>query len=187
MRLFVALDFPDEVRSAIRNLIARLKPLARNARWVRPEAMHITLKFIGETNDAKIDSIRSALAPIHSGKPVEMHFRGVGFFPDERRPRVAWCGVEVSPNLSQLAADVEFALEPLGIPREARAFVPHLTLARIQSPGRLDELIRAAKESAALDFGTARETEFHLIESILKPSGAEYKRVATCAFVKEKA
>jgi 2'-5' RNA ligase len=187
MRLFVALDFPDEVRSAIRDLIAKLKPLARNARWVRPEAMHITLKFIGETDDAKADSIRAALAPIHSPQPVDMHFRGVGFFPDERRPRVAWCGVEASPNLAQLAADVEGALEPLGISRETRAFVPHLTMARFQSPGRLDELIRAAKESAALDFGTARETDFHLFQSILKPSGAEYKRLATYAFVREKA
>lgn len=187
MRLFVALDFPDEVRSAIRDLIAKLKPLARNARWVCPEAMHITLKFIGETDAGEVASIRDALAPIHSGKPVDMRFRGVGFFPDERRPRVMWCGVEASPNLAQLAADVERALELLGNPRESRAFVPHLTLARFQSPGRLDELIRAAKESAALEFGTARETEFHLIESILKPSGAEYKRVATYAFVKEKA
>jgi 2'-5' RNA ligase len=186
MRLFVALDFPDEVRSAIRDLIASLKPLARNARWVRPETMHITLKFIGETNAAKVASIRAVLAPIHSPLLVEMHFRGVGFFPDERRPRVMWCGVEASPNLAELAAGVESALEPLGISRESRAFVPHLTLARFQSPVRLDELIRAANESATLEFGTAHETEFHLIESILKPSGAEYKRVATYVFVKEK-
>jgi 2'-5' RNA ligase len=187
VRLFVALDFPDEVRNAIRDLIARLKPLARNARWVRPEAMHITLKFIGETDAAKVASIRAALAPIHSPQSVDMHFRGVGFFPDERRPRVAWCGVEASANLAELAAGVECALELLGISRESRAFVPHLTLARFQSPGRLDELIRAAKESATLEFGTAREMEFHLIESILKPSGAEYRRVATYAFVKENA
>jgi len=187
MRLFVALDFPDEVRGAIRDLIARLKPLCSNARWVRPEAMHITLKFIGETDAAKVVSIRAALAPIHSPRPIEIRFRGVGFFPDERRPRVVWCRVEASPNLAELAAGVEGALEPLGIPRESRAFVPHLTLARFQSPGRLDELIRAAKESAALEFGTARESDFHLIESILKPSGAEYRRVATYAFVKEKA
>jgi len=185
MRLFVALDFPDEVRNAIRDLIARLKPLCRDARWVRPEAMHITLKFIGETDATRLESIRTALGPIHSPQSVEMRFRGVGFFPNDRRPRVAWCGVEASANLAQLAADVECALEPLGIPRESRAFTPHLTLARFQTPARLDDLVQAAKELAASDFGTARETNFHLFESILKPSGAEYRRVATYAFVRE--
>ena len=188
MRLFVALDLPREVRDAIGELIARLKPLCKSARWIRPEAMHITLKFIGhaigDADAQKLADTRAALATVRSDAPVEMNFRGVGFFPDARRPRVVWCGVESSANLAQLAADVERALEPLGIPREERAFVPHLTLARFKSFGGTGKLVRAAEEMKAADFGSARETEFHLYQSILKDSGAEHKKIESYPFVK---
>lgn len=184
MRLFVALDLPDEVRRALGDLIARLKPDCRGARWVRPEGMHLTLKFIGETAPQKLDSIRSALAAVQSDQPVEMHFRGLGFFPNERRPRVVWCGMEASPNLAALAADVDRALKPLGIPSETRAFVPHLTLARFDSHEGLEKIVRTAGELKSYDFGSARTTEFHLYESFLKRSGAEYKRLATFPIVR---
>lgn len=184
MRLFLALDFPDPVRQALDELMARLKPLCRGARWVRTEAMHTTLKFIGETDAKKLDGIRAALAPLRSAEAVEMHFRGVGFFPNERRPRVAWCGVEASANLAALVEDIERSLEPLGYARETRPFVPHLTLARFSSSQGLEKVVRAAEELKSYDFGSAREAEFYLYESILKPSGAEYKRVATFPFLK---
>ena len=179
MRIFVALDLTDEVRRALGDLIARLRPECRGARWVRPESMHLTLKFIGQTDSQKLDSIRDALAAVQSDQPVEMQFRGLGFFPNERRPRVIWCGVEASPNLAGLAADVDRALKPLGIPAETRAFVPHLTLARFDSNKGLEKIVRAADELKSYDFGSARNMEFHLCESFLKPSGAEYKRLAT--------
>ena len=188
MRLFVALDFPDAVRQTLRELIARLQPGFRSAKWVRPEAMHITLKFIGEVDGEKLAPIRGALAPVHSSAPVEIHFRGLGFFPNERRPRVLWCGVEASPNLAELAEAVQRALVPLDIPAESRDFVPHLTLARFNRDGGphrdLETLARAAGELKSYDFGRTRETEFHLIESILKPAGAEYRRLETFPIVK---
>jgi len=138
MRLFVAFDLPGEVRTALGEPIARLKPLCRAARWARPEGMHVTLKFIGHAiadgDTEKLDATRAALAAVQSSEPVEIRYRGIGFFPDARRPRVVWCGVEASANLAKLAADIESRLEPLGIPRETRAFVPHLTLARFKSP-----------------------------------------------------
>jgi RNA 2',3'-cyclic 3'-phosphodiesterase len=185
VRLFVALDLRKEVREAMRELITSLRPNAENARWVSPDGMHITLKFIGHVDAAKAGSIRAALTHSHSSQPVDMHFRGVGFFPNDKRPRVVWCGIEASPNLAQLAAQIERALEPLGIERESRDFAPHLTLARLNPPARADELVRAANELKLRDFGSARETEFHLFESITKPSGAEYKKLATYPFLKE--
>jgi len=188
VRLFVALDFPDAVRHAVRDLIARLKPTCRSAKWVRPEAMHITLKFIGEVNAEKLTPIRGALAPVYSAASVEMQFRGLGFFPNERRPRVLWCGVKASLNLAELAADVERALVPLGIPAESRDFVPHLTLARFQAEGGarrdLEALVRVAGELKSYDLGRTQETEFHLIESVLKPAGAEYKRLESFNLLK---
>jgi RNA 2',3'-cyclic 3'-phosphodiesterase len=187
VRLFVSLDFPDAVRERLRELIARLKAGSSGAKWVRPEGMHVTLKFIGETDPANLDPIRAALATAHSPRPVDMNFRGLGFFPHERQPRVLWCGVEASPNLPPLAANIADALVPLGFPREERKFTPHLTLARFPDPKRVQEIIRAAEKLKSYEFGSAHETEFHLIESKLKPTGAEYTRLASFSFVKEAA
>jgi RNA 2',3'-cyclic 3'-phosphodiesterase len=188
MRLFVAFDLPGEVRTALGEPIARLKPLCRAVRWARPEGMHVTLKFIGHAiadgDTEKLGAARAALAAVQSTEPVEIRYRGIGFFPDARRARVVWCGVEASANLAKLAADIESRLEPLGIPRETRAFVPHLTLARFKSPEGVDGLVRSAAEWSACDFGAARETEFHLYESLLKPGGAEYRKIETYSFVK---
>src|ERR1700747_1970385 len=103
MRLFVALDLREDVRCALGDLMAKLKPLSPDARWVRREGMHVTLKFIGhavETGDAaKLDAVRAALAAVRSGRPVEMNFSGVGFFPNAQCSRVIWCGVQASENL----------------------------------------------------------------------------------------
>jgi 2'-5' RNA ligase len=188
MRLFVALDFPDVVRNSLREFIARLKPACSGAKWVRPEAMHVTLKFIGEVSAEDLEPIRAALATVHSSAPLEMQFRSLGFFPNERLPRVLWCGVEASPNLAELAAAIDHALVPVGIPAESREFVPHLTLARFKADtgarSDLDALVRAAGELKSYDFGRTRETDFHLIESILKPAGAEYKRLKSFPIVK---
>ncbi|HXO44399.1 MAG TPA: RNA 2',3'-cyclic phosphodiesterase [Candidatus Cybelea sp.] len=187
MRLFVAFDLPGEIRLALGEPIARLKPLCRAARWARPEEMHVTLKFIGHTiadRDAeKLDAARAALGQVRSSGAVEIEYRGVGFFPDVRRPRVVWCGVKGSARLVQLAADIERVLEPIGIPREPRAFVPHLTLARFKTPEGVDALVRSAAEWASRNFGSASETEFHLFESLLKPGGAEYRKIETYPFL----
>lgn len=198
MRLFVALDLPADVRRALGDLIAKLKPLSADARWVRAEAMHVTLKFIGHaipTGDVeRLDAVRAALATVRSDRAVEMSFRGVGFFPNAARPRVIWCGVQGSNNLAPLAADIETVLEPLGISAEDRALLPHLTLARFKparsgknrrSHAATGEALRSgAAEMAQCDFGSTRETEFHLFESITKPAGAEYRKVETYPFVK---
>ena len=188
MRLFVALDLPDVVRQEFRELIARLKKDCPGARWVRPEGIHVTLKFIGYTDDKNFDSICAALAPVRPDQPVEMELRGLGFFPNERRPRVLFCEVEASASLARLAGDIDGALEPLGVARETREFVPHLTLARIEpgkiSPGEVQKLVRTAQELEGKGFGSTRETEFYLFESILKQTGAEYKRLRAFPCVK---
>ncbi|MDE3111302.1 MAG: RNA 2',3'-cyclic phosphodiesterase [Acidobacteriota bacterium] len=186
MRLFVAFDLPASVPRSLAELIEQLKPKCRDARWVRPESMHLTLKFIGHAiadgDTQKLAELRAALAAVRSNAPVELHFRGIGFFPDERRPRVVWCGIKSSPNLSQVAADIDRAIEPLGIPREKRDFLPHLTLARIEPPRRIDSLARAARDLQSHDFGSARETEFYLFESKLRPTGAEYTKLEAFPF-----
>lgn len=165
--------------------MAQLEPLAKQARWVRVEGMHVTLKFIGYVEDSKFEAIVSALSKVHSNAPVELQFKGIGFFPSERRPRVCWCGIEASSNLAELARDIEQPLVPLGIAAEKRDFVPHLTLARFDSPHGLDKLIQKVHELESLDLGSTRETQFYLFESVLKRSGAEYTKLKSFAFAKE--
>ena len=188
MRLFAALDLPDALRHSLVDAIEQLKPKCREARWVRPESMHLTLKFIGHAiadgDTQKLDELRTALATVRSDQPIEIRFSGLGFFPNERRPRVVWCGIKASLNLARIAAEIDRVLEPLGIPREKRDFVPHLTLARIDPPRRVDALARAAAEQQSADFGSARESEFFLFESKLRPSGPVYTKIESYRFAK---
>ena len=190
MRLFVALEIPSAVRE---NLAALLKELRakephseeKRVRWVRPENLHVTLKFIGETPPEKLDAIRAALREVRSDQPAKLRFRGLGFFPSEKRPRVCWVGVEASPNVEGLANDIDRRLEKIGIPPEKRAFTPHLTLARFEPPGISAELRSAREEMAVADFGAFRTNEFQLVQSKLKPSGAEYTMLQSFPFAVE--
>lgn len=188
MRLFVALDLPDAVHQKLRDLVDELKRESPDVKWVNPECIHVTLKFIGHVDEAKTHEIQQALGKIHSDRPVTMEFRGMGFFPNERRPRVVWCGVQGSDNMAKLAGDTEAVLEPLGIEREARPYTPHLTLARIDAEtvrrAQVEKLVAAAKKFADTSFGSVRETKFHLYESVTKPSGAEYRMLQSFSFVK---
>jgi 2'-5' RNA ligase len=179
VRLFVALDIPEEVRTALGALIEKLRPACRNARWVRIEGAHITLKFIGEAPAEKAEGIKTALASVAFPSPIKIFFHGLGFFPSERRPRVLWAGMEAGDELGALAAAVETALEPLGIAREQRAFSPHLTLARFDSPSDLHQLHAAVAAAGPLEFGGTISKEIHLYQSVLKRGGAEYTRLAT--------
>jgi 2'-5' RNA ligase len=138
---------------------------------------------MGEVPETKLAATCSALAGVRSDQPVTLDFRGLGFFPNEKRPRVFWAGIDASPNLKTLAADLERAMEKLGIPREQRPFSPHLTLARFEPPGLPEKLRSAIQENAAREFGSFRTNQCHLIESKLKPSGAEYTTLESFPFV----
>ncbi len=182
MRLFVALEIPSTVRENLAELLKSLRSMSPQTRWVRPENLHVTLNFLGEVPETKLAPIRSALAGARSDQPVTLDFRGLGFFPNEKHPRVFWAGIEASANSKTLAADIDKATEKLGIPREKRPFSPHLTLARFEPP-RLPEKLRAAIQgNAARDFGSLCTNQFQLIESKLKPSGAEYTTVESFPF-----
>lgn len=182
MRLFVALEIPPAVRENLAGFIRELRAIAPQQKWVRPENLHVTLKFIGEAPPEKLDGIRVALAGVRSDQEAALEFRGLGFFPNEKHPRVFWVGIAASANLQGLAADIDQALEKLGVPREQRPFSPHLTLARFEAPKLPEKLRLAIQENATRDFGSLRTGEFHLIESKLKPSGAEYTTLETFRF-----
>jgi 2'-5' RNA ligase len=186
MRLFVALDIPESVRASLAALIPKLRVTCASARWVRIESLHVTLKFIGEASQEKAEAIKAALATVPARSPIIMNFRELGFFPNERRPCVLWAGIESDSGLAALAVAVETSLDQLGIRREERAFSPHLTLARFDTPRGLDALHAAIEKVGPVEFGGATATEFHLYQSVLKPGGAEYTRLATFSFAGRK-
>jgi RNA 2',3'-cyclic 3'-phosphodiesterase len=183
VRLFVALEIPSVVRENFGGLLKSLRAVSPQTRWVRLEKLHVTLKFIGEVPETKLGAIRGALIGVRAEQPVTLDFRGLGFFPNEKHPRVFWAGIEASPNLKTLAADIDLATEQLGIAREQRPFSPHLTLTRFEPPGLREKLRAAIQENAARDFGSLRTSQFHLIESKLKSSGAEYTTLESFALV----
>jgi RNA 2',3'-cyclic 3'-phosphodiesterase len=190
VRLFVALEMPSAVREHFATLINQLRALeskssAKKPRWVRPENLHVTLKFIGHIDPALVDPIRATLAKLRSDGPVDLRFRGLGFFPNAKRPRVFWAGTAASPNLSSLARDIDTSLAKLGIPAEERAFTPHLTLARCEPSAISAAIAEVVERDSARDFGRLRTTQFHLIESKLKASGAEYTTLQSFVFAAE--
>lgn len=184
MRLFVALDVPEETRETLAVVISRLAKVCRGARWVRAEGLHVTLKFIGEVEEGAVPAMRESLAKIAPREPIEIAFRHFGFFPNERRPRVFWVGMEAGPALGELAAEIDARLQTVGIAHDDRAFRPHLTLARFDSTEGLAKLREEIAALGTQDFGGTVAREFHLYQSILKRGGAEYTRLATFPFAR---
>jgi len=179
MRLFVALDIPADVRAAIAAVVEKLRPTCKAARWVRLEGAHVTLKFIGEVPVQSIEAIKTALTTVSFPGAIQIFFRGIGFFPSERHPRVLWAGVVAGPELRALAEAVVNSLAPLGHAHEKRAFSPHVTLARFKSPEKLEGLQAAIAAAGPLEFGSVVAGKFHLYQSVLKPGGAEYTLLAS--------
>src|SRR5271155_530442 len=129
MRIFIALDIDDAIRQRIQRFIEGVSGFAPDARWVLPESLHVTLKFIGEKPIETVEEIKRALCSIRTGH-IETTFRGYGFFPTAKAARVFWVGIESGPQLAALAKAVDETTSSLGIPREDHPFTPHLTLAR---------------------------------------------------------
>ena len=188
MRLFVALDIDDPIRQSIAGFMQGVRAFAPDARWVRPESLHVTLKFIGERPAEEIASVRESLSGIKTSS-FTLGFRDYGFFPTPKSPRVFWIGIEADPALSQLASLIDDSTAKLGIAKEAHAYSPHLTLARGGQSGsprwpkgekpnsvfrRLQEKLSAL---AKPDFGTMSAREFYLFDSKLGPGGAIYKKL----------
>jgi 2'-5' RNA ligase len=174
MRLFIAVDLPDDVREVLRSGLGHLKRDQPPARWVRPEGMHITLKFLGEQAPELADrldgDVSGALAVL---SPVTVRLGGGGFFPHDRRPRVAWVGGEAA-GLDAWARAVEDAAAGLGVEREARLFSLHLTLARLERPWGAQAVQHFLVQVKKWRFPEFVAREVVLFQSELRPSGAVY-------------
>ena len=188
VRCFVAIELPAEARRSIAGLVAGLREAGvRGLRPVNPDGVHLTLKFLGDVAASQVDGIAAAMeGAATDARPFDLELRGVGGFPDLRRPRVLWVGVGGDVEaLQRLYSAVEEALSPLGFPPEGRAFTPHLTLARLRDGTSPEERARAAarltslawEEGAAVPVGGVS-----LMRSTLRPGGAVYGRLRWAGF-----
>jgi len=175
MRLFVAVHLPDEVRERLAMVQDRLRRAQADVSWVKPGNLHITLKFLGETEPGRLDRIRSALADAAQGTAVfAAEVAEVGTFGG-RVPRVVWVGVrDGATPLAALARAVEDALAGVGVAKEKRGFTAHFTLGRVRSPRNVEALLAALRAEPAEGFGTVRVDQFSLMESELDPRGSIY-------------
>jgi 2'-5' RNA ligase len=175
MRVFIAVDLPNELREQLAELERDLEPLTDTARWVAPESIHITLKFIGEVPEKRIEDIDAALTGL-TWKSFTITVRGVGFFPGNRSPRVFWAGME-APTMQKLAEELDSRMERLGFEKEKRAFRPHITLARARDSRIDSSLVTAASKYEEHEFGSFAVDRIFLFKSTLKPTGAVYERL----------
>jgi RNA 2',3'-cyclic 3'-phosphodiesterase len=193
MRTFIAIDLPEAIRAGLGRKQADFRAACESRpderiSWTRPEGIHLTLKFLGQVSGPQAEQVTEALRVCGPFERFAVEVKGFGFFPDARRPRVFWAGVEVPPALGELAARVEAAMQKLGFAPESRPFAPHLTLARFKNPRpqpALEVLLKQEGESskpvipaqAGIHLGRFEVSEFFLFESKLSPRGAEYRKI----------
>jgi len=184
-RLFIAIDISEEVREAATDYIDRLSNFFPGApvKWERPENLHLTLKFLGSTEDTAIYKVNDLVMQVaKSTGRFEIEIGGTGAFPSARSPRVLWLGVnDPSGSIGQVANRINSECERLGFEPESRPFQPHLTLARIRDPRNVGELCREHVNNA---FGPIISPcrELVLYESRLRQNGSTYSTVLKAPF-----
>jgi 2'-5' RNA ligase len=196
VRSFIAIECPEGIKKTIHNIQQELRmALEESSRkkmkgvnWVRPDGFHLTLKFLGSVTEDKLFKITKAVSGVAASfSPFNVSVGGVGVFPNTRVPRVIWIGAKAEEDiLTRLQSKMEEVLDPLGFPRENRAFHPHLTLGRIKSERREvdfqeigDTLAKWLVENKQRECGQFEAKEVLLMKSDLQPGGAVYTPLAT--------
>lgn len=181
MRLFVGINPSDGVRDAISGFISTLETADRadhgKIRFASPDNIHLTLKFLGETDPMRIPEIKDAFSRI-SMEPFALMAFGAGGFPSATtEARILWTGVKPSKPLTRLAELTDLALETVGFQRETRPFAPHFTIARTRGKAG-DEVIRLIRASGHTDFGSFDVDAVHLYVSESAPGGVRYRKLS---------
>lgn len=192
IRSFVAIDLPDAVKDVLSEVGERLgrQVPERSVRWSRVSGIHLTLKFLGDVDEADLPKIKTALAQVgQRHAPFTFAVAGVGCFPNLRNPRVVWVGIEEETgSLAALQRDVEKSLVPVGFEAEKRAFHPHLTLGRTRRDVRSGDQRRIGEIIANADvseLGQVCVDSFRLVRSDLRPDGAVYTPLDVFALTPE--
>ena len=189
LRAFIAVDLPFEIRDAIGRAMAPLqKGIGSIVRWVAMENMHLTLKFLGDVSPSNVEMLSQMLqAEADLFNCFDLRLSGLGSFPNLKRPRVIFIGIQAPPTLEALQRGIESASRRLGYESEERGFSPHLTIGRLRQNVTATEqqAIRRALEETRIDsLGTARVDSVHLYKSDLKPSGSVYTKLCSAPLKK---
>ncbi len=176
IRSFLAIELPKPILKKIGGVQEDLKSAHAEVRWVHPEKIHLTLKFFGNIEESKVDSIFKTIEePLQTHQPFLLKVRGVGAFPQWRNPRIIWMGlVDGDEILNTLQKEIETQLEKIGFQPEDRPFHPHLTLGRMKSPKGKEALVERMERYKEREFGDFPVERVVLFKSDLKPSGPIY-------------
>ncbi len=181
IRSFIALELPPLLKGKIEALQTALTSPAIDVRWVRPEGIHLTLKFLGAVGEEKIPEISHLIVQCASAiSPFNLAVGSLGAFPNEHNPKVIWVGAhDASGNVSALQQSLEKKLATIGFKEETRPFSPHLTLGRVRSPKGKKELAEKLAQHKNHECGTCKAREIVLFKSDLTPGGALYTKLHT--------
>ena len=190
VRTFIAIELPGELKSALTHLQFQLKSGGQYpVKWVAPQSIHLTLKFLGDVSVSRLEEITGAIGEAAQGvPPFRLEVNGLGVFPNPRRVQVIWVGMGGDiGQLNRVQQRIETKLAPLGFPPERRAFTPHLTLARVRDRATPDERQRFGQLIAdtSLDTAYAFEVEaISLMKSQLTREGAIYSKISSAGLKK---
>lgn len=183
LRCFIAIEIPETIRKSISDIIDGLKKSGSDVKWVADENIHITLQFLGETEESVIPAIKEALDKILAPySPFYIKITDIGCFPDRRRPRVIWVGMEESQTLINLRKDIAEELVKFGYQKEERGFTPHVTIGRVKSNKNMNKLLKRIDEVKTTRFSDFQAQHITLMKSELKPSGAKHYSLAEIPF-----
>lgn len=183
LRCFIAIAIPETVRKEIREFTEPLRAARSDVRWVSADNLHITLKFLGATDETKIgpmtEAIRKQLCYYHT---FYIRIAGTGCFPSERRPKVIWVGLSDHDSLSQLRRDIDELMTTFGYAPEGRPFSPHVTIGRVKPPGKIGTVVEGLSAGGQKNFGTFGVSGIRIMKSDLTPSGAVYTILSEIPF-----
>jgi 2'-5' RNA ligase len=182
LRAFIAVEIPLAIREAVCNATEPLqKSIGSAVRWVPMQNMHLTLKFLGDVSQSNVEMLSEMLhAEADLFQCFDLHLGGIASFPNLKRPRVIYIGIQAPPTIEALQRGIESASRRLGYESEERSFSPHLTIGRVKqtvSPTEQQAIRRALEETRIDSLGTARVDSVHLYKSDLKPTGSVYTRL----------
>jgi len=183
LRIFIAIELPDNVKSGLASLVDTLrKPRFGFVRWVNPQGIHLTLKFLGNVSPARIYEINRVIeSAAKTSRKLSLDMSELGFFPNSRRPRVFWIGITGDLDiLLKLQGEIDRGTEKLGFPGEKRPFSPHITLARINESSSPVNLADFVRDTEKLHFDQKLHIDVNsvsLMRSELLRTGARYSKL----------
>lgn len=183
LRCFIAVALPETVKDSLGDVLNILRKSPASVRWIPPENIHLTIKFLGQTDQSLITPMKESLnKKLLTYKPFYITITDVGCFPNERRPRLVWIGIKRSESLSNLQKEIDADLVKFGFSLEKREFSPHLTIGRVKAQHDLPGMLRMLKELRSSSFANMEVKSISLMQSILKPAGAQYFTLAEIPF-----